>query len=189
ALGLDRADLVIRRRMVQKMEFLLRDSVVVDEPSDDQLGRYLAEHAETFWVPTKIGFRHVFVRGRDDSARLRVRDLSARLNRDGAGESLPGEPFARGHEFIAEPMADIERIFGRPFAAAVTAHSPGQWSPPIRSQFGWHSVWVEELAPGYLPELAEIRERVTERWWLAERARARAAALDELIGRYTVTIE
>jgi parvulin-like peptidyl-prolyl isomerase len=67
--------------------------------------------------------------------------------------------------------------------------SPGRWAGPLSSPFGLHLIYVEQVTPGRVPELADVRDAV-ERDWLADRrATAEAQILDDLRRRYTVTIE
>src|SRR3990172_3606014 len=44
ALGLDKDDLIIRRRLRQKMEFISDDIVTLAQPTDAELGAYLTAH-------------------------------------------------------------------------------------------------------------------------------------------------
>ena len=59
-LGLDRGDVIVRRRLIQKMEFLLRGGVDVPEPTDDELEQYLAEHRAELARGPRVEFTHVF---------------------------------------------------------------------------------------------------------------------------------
>ena len=56
AIGLDKNDQVVRRRMSQKMEFISNDLASLAEPDDDQLQTYLDEHVEKFAIPGQISF-------------------------------------------------------------------------------------------------------------------------------------
>ena len=50
AMGLDRDDPIIRRRLQQKMEFVTDDVAALAEPTDAELSEYLKTHAEVFRV-------------------------------------------------------------------------------------------------------------------------------------------
>ena len=60
AAGLDRDDVVIRRRVRQKMEFLAEDMAAA-EPSEEQLAAYLASNPERFRTEDRLTFHHVFL--------------------------------------------------------------------------------------------------------------------------------
>src|SRR5262245_26268351 len=51
ALGLDKGDTIVRRRMVQKMTFLFEDVAALHEPTDDELRQWFGNRAERFTRP------------------------------------------------------------------------------------------------------------------------------------------
>jgi hypothetical protein len=59
AMGLDKDDRVVRRRMAQKMAFISDDLVSLAEPDDAQLKAYLDNHTEKFAIPGRITFSHI----------------------------------------------------------------------------------------------------------------------------------
>lgn len=59
AMGLDRDDLVIRRRVQQKMAVIIEEAAARDAPADAELEGYLAKHAERYGQPAVIGFDQV----------------------------------------------------------------------------------------------------------------------------------
>jgi hypothetical protein len=48
ALGLDRDDTIIRRRLRQKLEFVSEDVAALAEPTEEQLHTYLKQHPDAF---------------------------------------------------------------------------------------------------------------------------------------------
>jgi peptidyl-prolyl cis-trans isomerase C len=64
ALGLDRGDLIVRRRLVQKMDFLLAGSTPVPAPTDAELAAWLAAHPDQYAAPDRLSFEHVFAAAR-----------------------------------------------------------------------------------------------------------------------------
>ncbi len=60
ALGLDRDDPVIRRRVAQKLEFVTEGDAAV-EPDDGQLQAYLDAHRELFAVEPRFTFRQIYL--------------------------------------------------------------------------------------------------------------------------------
>ncbi len=191
ALGLDRADLVIRRRLIQKMEFLLRDMASSSEPKEADLREYLADHGDAFRVPAKISFRQVFVanRGDWDGARARADELASRLRQSESDGPLPGDPFALGNDPSLAPVPKLEREIGPEVTRGLSKLPIGEWSEPMRSPYGWHIARVSQRTPAHVPPLAEIRERVARAWRMEREERARADYLAELMARYTVRIE
>src|SRR6476646_46542 len=59
ALGLDKDDTIIRRRIRQKMEFFLEDTV--GAPDDAELRAFFTAHADKFRTEPRIAFHQVFI--------------------------------------------------------------------------------------------------------------------------------
>jgi hypothetical protein len=190
ALGLERDDAVIRRRLRQKLEFLAEDLADPRPPGNAELADTLARHADAFRVGAQLSFEHVFVsparRGDDapaEAGRLLDR-LAAGAEADALGDSLPLE---RAYAGISR--REVAARFGDDFAARLAALEPGRWLGPVESSFGLHLVRVSARGEGRLPALAEIREAVERVWRDERRAEAKAAYLRELRGRYAVRVE
>jgi parvulin-like peptidyl-prolyl cis-trans isomerase-like protein len=189
SLGLDRGDIIVRRRLIQKMEFLLESSEPVPPPTDAELAAYLAAHADRYGSPARVSFTHVFVatsRGGDGAARSAV--LKAELD-GGADPGTLGDPFLRGRDFRVQSQAELAGIFGAAFAAEVARLPEGAWSAPIRSSFGWHVIRVSEKRAATAPTLAAVRERVERDWRAERRATLDAEARARLRARYVVRVE
>ncbi len=189
-LGLDRGDVIVRRRLVQKMEFLNQGLEPPPEPTAGELQAYLDAHAVRYTPAARVSLEHVFVNAKGDAtgAAAVAADLQRRL---AAGEDPAhlGDPFLRGREFRAQTEEELGGIFGPEFARAVMALPAGAWAGPIASSFGQHVVRVTEHRGGHRPSLDEVRREV-RRDWRDEQAKATAKdALARLRARYDVRIE
>jgi hypothetical protein len=188
AMGLDRDDALIRRRVRQKVEFLAESMNGVPEPSEAALQAYLDGHPERFARPMRVTFRQVYlgtVAGADTAR------LLARLN--GMGDSDAAADMGRPTQLDARmdlaPPADVARAFGRQFANALEAMPQGAWRGPIASDFGLHLVRVGERVEGRKPGLGEVRELVKREWQRDELAAASEKYYEGLRARYAVRIE
>ena len=191
ALGLERDDLVVRRRLRQKMEFLHLDLVEPPVPTDGELSSYLAANADRFREPARLDFRQVFVDpevGDDDVAR-RAEQRLARLR---AGESGLGD--ASDRSLLPEGMQaaserEVAAAFGAGFARDLFALSAEGWQGPLASTFGLHLVQVERRTPGRLPPVAEIRKQVERELSAERRELANRRFLELMRARYEVEIQ
>ncbi len=193
AMGLDKDDTVIRRRLRQKMEFVSDDLAAQAEPSDADLNAYLQAHPSAFRVPPRFTFRQVYLKPKAHADRLalEVAQTLARLNQavSPAEISTLGDALMLDSQFANVSADEVARQFGEKFAAKLSALSPGQWQGPIESGYGVHLVRVSERTEGRLPVLAEVRDAVTREWASARRLEANQRSYQELLKRYTVTIE
>jgi PPIC-type PPIASE domain len=193
ALGLDKDDTVIRRRLRQKMEFVSDDIAAQAEPTDDELHAYLQAHPDSFRVEPRFTFRQVYLNP-DKRGENLVRDaaqLLVQLNQAGgkADASALGDSFLLEHQFAAVPASEVAKQFGEKFAAKLPGLTSGQWQGPVESGYGVHLVLVSERTAGRLPALAEVRDAVRLEWGNARRLEANENFYQELQKRYTVTIE
>ena len=148
AMGLDRDDTVVRRRLRQKLEFLSEDVAAQVAPSEDDLKAYLAAHPEKFQLEQRYTFRHVYLNPQRHSTDLQakldsVREALGRLGMDGDFVSL-GDPFLLDSEFVTLPSSEVEKQFGSTFAAALERLAPDKWDGPVQSGYGLHFVQLQE---------------------------------------------
>ena len=189
ALGLDRDDPLVRQRMRQKLEFLLEDLSDAAEPSDAELERFLAEHAERFALPPRISFRQVYLNpDRHDDLDAATRLLRAELDAGAAADTL-GDRIMLGHTHQSVTPREIGRLFGEAFAAEVDALAPGEWAGPIDSGLGRHFVQVLDRQPGRMPSLEAVRDRVAAEWLVQRRQARKDAAYARLREGYEVIEE
>ena len=191
ALGLERDDTIVRRRLRQKMEFLLDAEAPLAEPSDEEIERHRLAHPQHFEEPPRVTFRHVYlsVDRRADAARGDAERLLARLRASDESWERSGDPLSLASSFSDLEPADVKSLFGGDFAAAVLALPVGAWQGPIASGYGLHLVFVSGRSPARLPPLAKVRNAVLRDLEATRRAEANERRLAELRERYEVRVE
>jgi hypothetical protein len=193
AMGLERDDIVIKRRLRQKLEFLLVDDAAAAPPTDAELQAWLDKHPDSFRVEPQLSFRQVLLRPerRGASMTADATKLLAKLRAVGpevATQDL-GDASMLPAETPLQPLREVANNFGQDFADALMKIAPGPWSGPVESSFGLHLVLVRERTEGAAADLATVRPLV-EREVLAERRKAEMQALYErLLAKYSVSIE
>ncbi|MDH3198544.1 MAG: peptidylprolyl isomerase [Candidatus Krumholzibacteria bacterium] len=187
ALGLDRDDLVVRRRMRQKMEFL-NDELVESEPSDAVLRAYFAANAERFRVSSRVSFAQVFVGAEaNGSAQARAADLLARLRAGEDPETL-GAATGLPPAMASATPSEVAGFFGAAFAEALAEAPDATWSGPVASSFGLHLVRVGTRVPGRLPPFEDARRFVEREWAAEQRDETRERFYRALRGRYDIEV-
>ena len=192
AAGLDRDDVIIRRRVRQKMEFSAEDASV-PEPSEAQLAAYLQANPERFRAEDRLTFRQVFLSATRRGAAI-DRDgqhvADALAHADAAVDTTTlGDPFALGEEFQAMSPQEVASVFGDGFAKRIAVMEPGRWQGPIASSFGQHFVYIGERIPGGLPPLDAVRPAVSREWSNARRLEAEQKLYASLRERYEIVVE
>ena len=189
-LGLDRDDLVVRRRLRQKMEFLHFDLVEPKLPTDGELSSFLAANAERFREPARLGFRQVFSNPEegDGDVQRRALQLLARLRAGESGDAVAGDRTLLPEGMQRVSAREVAASFGAGFARDLFALSGEGWQGPVASSFGLHLVRIEGRTPGRLPAVTEIRERVQREFLAERREQANRRFLEILRARYDVEV-
>ena len=195
SMGLDEGDMVVRRRLAQKMDFLFKDLSDIREPSEGELRAYLRGNRETYEVPEKVTFTHIYFnadeRGEEGAAEA-VRRLVKRLN---ANEGVPadvsglGDPFLLQSNYSDKTLAEVRREFGTQFANMVWELEPLTWQGPVSSGYGLHAVYVRERSDATLPAFGDLQEKLKADWMAERQRETTRKAYQEVRGRYRVLLE
>jgi len=175
ALGLDKDDLVIRRRMQQKFDFLNADLVEMTPPTEAELQQYFSQHTDKYRQLEVISFQQVFIKtsATEPKPQLRAEQLLTSLRR---GEQTVdelnnmGDPSMLPTAVQGQSRSGVARIFGSDFADQLKTSDKGRWSGPYASSYGFHLVYLSEFNSSEESSLAEVRREV-RRDLTAERTR------------------
>jgi hypothetical protein len=189
AMGLDQNDLMVRRRMRQKLEFILEDLTAAEPPGDDTLTDFLQANAERFRVAPRFSLQQIYLnpdrrQDLDADAEALIDDLRAGAQPETLGDQtlLPAVIPGTDH-------TEIARTFGGEFADKLVDLDSGVWIGPVYSGLGAHLVRVTERRDGRLPELAEVRGQVEREYLAQRRQELKEQAYRRLREGYEIVIE
>ena len=188
AMGIDRDDTIIRRRLRQKMEFLTDDVASLVEPSDEELTTYLAEHEDTFCESPLYTFRQVYFdpEKHGDTPQARVAEKLVGLR---AGQTAVGDASLLPQSFDVATRQVVDGTFGSGFSRVLDELTIGDWQGPVRSGLGLHLIRLETRTEGRLPELAKIRHVVQREWSNDKRIDNHRRVNDRLLAEYETVIQ
>ena len=194
ARGYDRDDLVVRRAMQQKMEFLAASQALQEPPSEEEIEAFFSLRQEKYRLPAVVSFAQVYVSSdrRGDGANAYAAELLDQLRRDDpdpAALQSWGDPIMLPSLVTLQSEPEVERTFGGDFAARVVALSPGEWSGPVISGYGLHLVKVLELEPSRIPEWREVAGRVVSDMEFEAKASSRDQLYQEIAQNYEVVLD
>jgi len=193
AMGLDKDDTIVKRRMAQKMQFIAEDVAAARVPTSAELRAWFDKNTDKFQDPPRVSFRHLYFSPDKRGARAMgdALDALAKLAGQPEGSTLAAtlaDPFMF-QEYYRDRAPDfLGKEFGPVFAVAVVKLPTGSWQGPVESGFGWHLVYVDTLVPGRVPAFEEIEGDVKTAWLSEQKATAWEKAYKDMRAKYTVLI-
>jgi len=191
ALGLDQNDTIVRRRLAQKLEFLIGDTSRIVEPAETELRRFYDANAERFRAEARVSFTQLFFNPEkrqhaEADARAALVSISGSIADHAAAM---GDPILLENEFHEVDEPTVSKMFGADFAGAIFSLKPGSWAGPVKSGYGVHLVLVTDLRPATLLSFEEVRPKVLEEWRHQQQTQAKAVYLSKLREKYGVVID
>ncbi|HEX5025884.1 MAG TPA: peptidylprolyl isomerase [Agriterribacter sp.] len=191
AMGLDKDDIIIQRRLQQKMEFILNDNLDDIKQTDSLLTDFLTKHADKFQVDPRFTFKQVFLDPdkRGSSIEKDAVRILAVLNQRDTGFQRSGDYTMLTSESFNERETEITNQFGEEFTQQLKKLRIGKWEGPVKSTYGLHLVKISERTQGGTPVLDNVRESVTREWENELRKDANEKFYQELLKNYNVIVE
>jgi len=190
ALGLDENDDEVRRRLVEKMQYLSADIADPEPASDEALRAFYDSAPERFLIAERVTFDQVFFSPsqRGDALESDVAEGLARL-RAGAAPAEVGDRTPLESRLTDAERDRVRILFGDTLTDAIFAAAPGEWIGPFRSDFGLHVVRLVARSAARQPAFDEIEDEVRQVYAETRRREANEAAYAEMRARYDVEIE
>ena len=193
AMGLDKDDTIVKRRMAQKMQFLAEDVAAAHEPTTAELKAWYEKNGQKFALPSRASFRHLFFSPdrRGQSAHDDAVQASAKISRQPEDSKLASslaDRFMFQDYYGDRAPEQLTKEFGPKFAQALFQLKPGSWQGPIESGYGWHLVFVDSVIPGRIPAFEEVEPDVKTAWLADQKAQAIETAYKAMRAKYTVLL-
>lgn len=193
AMGLDKDDTIVKRRMAQKVQFLAEDAATAHQPTTAVLKAWYEKHGDAFVLPGRVSFRHVYFspdrrgqRAQEDAVKALAK-LAGQPEDSKVAASL-ADPFMFQDYYGDRTPEQLAKTFGPPFAQAVSKLSPGSWQGPVESGYGWHLVFVHSVIPGRTPAFEEVEPDVKTAWLDDQKQQGWRKAYDAMRAKYTVLL-
>ena len=193
ALGLDKDDTIVKRRMAQKIEFLAEDVAAAHEPSTTELKAWFDKNKQKFALPSRYSFRHLYFspdkRGKNanDAAAKALAKIAGQPEDSKLAASL-GDQFMFQDYYGDRTPEAIAKEFGPQFAVALETLKPASWQGPVESGYGWHLVYVDTIIPGRIPAFEEMEPEVKTAWLTEQKQTAWQKAYAEMRAKYTLLL-
>jgi len=183
ALGLDKEDRIIKRRLAQKISFLKQESIS-ETPSYNDLEIYYNTNIEKYFIDSKYTFTHYFFSSENNSYQRAINSYDDITN----GENVRSDPFLLGKNFIDVSSREIDSDFGSNFSSYFKDIELNTWHGPYKSSFGHHIIFVTQFDEGYYPEISTVLQRVEVDYVLNQKDIQLENYLNEIRSKYKIYI-
>lgn len=195
-LGLNENDFIIKRRMIQKLSFLLEDlNTGKIDTSNDNLLAYYKTNSEEFKTDDKISFAHVYLSSdqHGENTITKAESTLKLLNNKHLeiSEALShGDRFPLSHKYTKITPTQSRSHFGIKFSDSLFKLEPEDyWQGPIESGYGYHLVYINSKESGYIPSFESIRDFVANSYTYREKQRLNKLSRQSIIEKYSVLRE
>lgn len=194
AMGLDEDDVIVRRRLAQKLEFLFQDLADIIPPTEAELVAYFQDHLDQYQEPEVTTFTHVYVNPdlRDEHTLEDAAQILAQLKEledPKQGHEDLGDRFMLQRYYQQRTEMEIGKLFGQDFTKSLRALSPGQWHGPVLSGYGVHLIYIHDRSQIPPPDYEAVQVAVREDWQTDRRQAFNEEYTNTLLARYEVIIE
>jgi hypothetical protein len=187
ALGLDRNDAIVRRRMGQKMQFLMDTAAYLQDPAAGELETYFAANEDFYRNGLRLAFEQIYL-GENPAQDAISNSLGALRSDPLADPATLGERSLLPPQLGLSTPTAVDGVFGTGFFDLVAELPPGEWAGPVVSAYGVHLVRIVATRPARTPPLAEIRDVVLKNWREAKAQEIREKDYAERRKHFTVEI-
>ena len=196
AYGMAKDDYVIKRRMVQKMEFLAEGTrPAVTSLTTSELEAYYEEHREGYKLPAAVTFTHVFFSAErhgdavDKLAKEALGTLSENRVRFDQAPNY-GDRFPYQLNYVERTQEEVASHFGEEMAQAVFRLQPekARWQGPIRSEFGVHLVLLTRAEAARIPSLNEVSDQLASELQRSREVERKQNTIDKLIDDFEIRL-
>lgn len=193
AMDLDDRDLVIQRRLVQKLTFVFEDLAETIEPTDNELINYMRENQEKYRIPEMKSFTQIYFN--PEKRKEAMEEAKTVLGRLKQAKRAPEKAVSLGDtimidsSFRQKSPDEVARILGREFADKLFSIDEKGWQGPIRSTFGLHLVYISDHIASKMPEFENIRKNVQYDFMYDRKKEVIDKAYSAVKSRYTILVE
>lgn len=192
-LGLDQNDVIIHRRLMQKMDFLSANLSSMEVPNDEVLQGYYKANKEAYRVEEKRSFTHIYFSGEKRGANAEA-DAQAFLDKPLEEKALAsrrnvGDNFILTYDYKARSQQQVAQVFGAEFSEKLFALEILNWQGPIVSEYGAHLVDLESIERSYIPEIAGIYKKLVGNYMQEQLVILKDRNYQEMRSRYRIIVE
>jgi len=189
SLGLDHNDIIVKRRLAQKMEAVSNDlNAMLKPPTDADLKAFYNANDSLFLFPPSYSFRQVLFTNIEPNWQ---RELLSTLTALKSGQEIPASrklKLSISNEWKKSPLNEIDQAFGDEFASKLDSLPLNEWVGPISSGFGQHLVFISEKKDSQLADFEIVKSYVEKEYEYQMELEMQEQLYRDLLEKYQVKI-
>jgi peptidyl-prolyl cis-trans isomerase C len=193
-MGLDKDDVVIKRRVVLQYRNLVKGLLIPPDPNEEELTLYFQENIDAYIPEEMISVTQIFF-DPDKREESTLEDAEKTLIELQNKKSLPdnyntyGDNFMLSNVYTDITRLELQKYFGRGFTESVLELEPNVWTGPVLSGYGTHLVYVSKKQVPEPPLLEVVRETVLVDYLDDKQKELVKKYLDQVTAQYEVIIQ
>ena len=180
-LGLDKSDLAIRERVIQKTEQLYQSIAAIDAPKEADLQNWYQSKAHNYRLPATYSFEHIPFAKSDTEAKQKAQSALALVQQD----TWPNNIAKQVQAFNSRNEVNLRIAFGREFTQHISQLPLEKWRL-LESKKYWHVLKLTQYSKARLPAFEDVAQQVRSDWRRQQQQRAVVKLVDELKQRYQI---
>ena len=182
-MGLDEDDVIIRRRLAQKVDFFLSENGPADLPDEAALRQWFEANRARYDTPPTVSWQHIFAA--DEAA---ARTLLQQVRANPAAWRQLGQPFMLNRAYARQDKSGLAQLMGGDFATRLMELSGTDWQGPVQSAYGWHVVKITAREAAKPAGFEALADRLAVDWQAEQARRAKQQAWQDLRASYTIEL-
>lgn len=192
ALNLDHNDEIIKRRLKQKYEFLIKDMIETDQVSDQDLQAYYKDHWNEFSTESTYSFYQYYFSPDHRNNPLRDASEFIQTHKSHPTSLIPKIPPADlSHLNIYYQKLSIQNIrkeFGLDFAEQFQDVKTKSWYGPIASGYGIHVLYIDNIQQSQIADYNQVKDQVLEVYEKDLVQQYNESVYDSVLENYSINI-
>lgn len=201
ALSLDENDEVVRRRLIQKMEYVSQGFYSdLPEIDEEEIVSYFEANPDLYRQAATISFTHVYLPNEKNeitenspiglaaaqTTLLALNDKKVPFE----NAAKFGRRFLFNRNYIERDGDYIASHFGEVFQQSIFEYEvKDQWQGPVQSKYGFHLVMLSARSPAKMPALNEVAPQILGALRRKKLADLKQTAVDLQVKKYNVINE
>jgi len=165
-LGLDKNDKIIKRRLIQKLEFF-KEGEFIENFDEKDLINFYEENLDLYKKDKRYSFRHIFF-SKSENNDKKIDLILSELEKNLPIQSIPeifknsyGDPFIHGDSFVEKDFIEIDADFGKGFSSNFIGILNNKWYGPFKSIYGDHLIFILQFLPEEILPYEEVKKSVS----------------------------